>query len=67
MCKSILPVLLFLNLAICVSADELPRVKIADGTLVAPDGRPLRGAALFVDIYGVPDMRENEEKYDTSR
>ncbi len=63
MYKFLLPVLLFLNLVICVSADELPRVKVADGTLVAPDGRPLRGASFFMDLYGVEDMRENEEKY----
>ena len=44
-------------------ADELPRVKIADGTLVAPDGRPLRGVPFFMDIYGVPDMHKNEDKY----
>jgi hypothetical protein len=44
-------------------ADELPRVKIANGTLVDTEGVPLRGATFFVDLYGVPDMRDNEEMY----
>ena len=42
---------------------EPPRVKVADGTLVSADGKVLRGTPFFVDIFGVPDMQENEAEY----
>ena len=54
---------LILTLSGMVIADELPRIKTANGTLVSPDGRPLRGATFFVDLFGVQDMRDNEAKY----
>ena len=45
------------------NADEPARVKVTDGTLVSADGKVLRGATFFVDLYGVPDMREQETQY----
>ncbi|MEM6468583.1 MAG: cellulase family glycosylhydrolase [Planctomycetota bacterium] len=54
--------LIFSAPAILIST-ELSRECVSGGTLVAPDGRPLRGATFFVDLYGVPDMRDNEAKY----
>lgn len=42
---------------------DLARVVVDDGTLKTPDGETLRGAPFFMDVYGVPDMREHESTY----
>ena len=49
--------------AVETHGQEPARVRVADGTLVSSDGKVLRGTTFFVDMYGVPDMRENETKY----
>ncbi len=63
MTRFLLLILFALLFAFPNNAQELPRVSIQDETLVAADGRPLRGATFFVDFYGVADMREHEAKY----
>ena len=49
--------------AVETHGQEPARVRVADGTLVSSDGKVLRGTTFFVDMYGVPDLRENETKY----
>ena len=65
MIKFLIPVIMFLVTHFLASAhgQEPSRVKVADGTLVSADSNALRGTTFFVDLYGVPDMREHEAKY----
>jgi hypothetical protein len=58
-----LTILVAVTACCSLKAEEQPRVKIEDGTLVTAEGNVLRGTTFFVDLYGVQDMRDNEDKY----
>ena len=47
-----------------VSDAARSRVKIQNNNVVASNGKPLRGAAFFLDIFSISDMRNNETQWE---
>jgi hypothetical protein len=46
-----------------VAAAAPARVKIVNGSVVGANGERLRGAPVFLDVFTVPDMQNNETGY----